>query len=112
MRPTPRLAAAKGIEDCASKLKVLADPTRLGVLSTLLSAPRHVAELSAELCVEQSLMSHHLRVLRDAGLVETRRDGRSVLYHIAPGALAVEGDARALRLGCCDLSFEAIGLPK
>ena len=89
--------------DCASKLRVLADPTRLSVVEALMEEPRCVHELMSMLDVEQSLLSHHLRVLRDAGLVEGVRRGRAVLYRLAPGA---EGDASAIDLGCCRLSFE------
>ena len=55
---------------CAERLKVLADRTRLDVLRRLLTRPHRVGELADDLDVEQSLLSHHLRTLRDAGLVE------------------------------------------
>ncbi|HXX93136.1 MAG TPA: metalloregulator ArsR/SmtB family transcription factor, partial [Planctomycetota bacterium] len=52
---------------CADKMKVLSDVTRLFVLEELLNAPRTVTELNALLKIEQSLLSHHLKVLRKAG---------------------------------------------
>jgi ArsR family transcriptional regulator len=88
---------------CAPRLRALADPTRLAVLRRLAAGPLHVGELVAAFAVEQSLMSHHLRALRDAGLVVSRRDGRCVRYHLAEGVLG--RDASVLRLGCCDISF-------
>lgn len=90
---------------CVNRLKVLADPTRLAVLETLIESPQHVTGMMSALGVEQSLLSHHLKVLRDAGLVEAARDGKSMLYRIAAG---VEGSARgrSINLGCCRLSFE------
>lgn len=89
---------------CAQKLKALSDPTRLAVLQLLLERPRHVGELNEVLDLDQSLLSHHLRTLRDAGLVEGIRDGKAVLYRLMPG---VEGAAagKELDLGCCRLSF-------
>ncbi|MCA9155561.1 MAG: metalloregulator ArsR/SmtB family transcription factor [Pirellulaceae bacterium] len=90
---------------CASLLKVLADETRLTVVQQLLDGPKHVGEINAELNVEQSLLSHHLKVLRDAGLVCARRDGKAVLYELAPGMEASQS-GKAINLGCCLLSFE------
>ncbi|MEQ8789073.1 MAG: metalloregulator ArsR/SmtB family transcription factor [Pirellulaceae bacterium] len=89
---------------CAAMLKVLADETRLAVVEQLLTGPKHVGEINERLQVEQSLLSHHLKVLRDAGMVEAQRDGKSVLYRLTP---AVDGARRgkALDLGCCLISF-------
>ena len=91
---------------CAAKLKALADGTRLAVMESLLDGPRRVGELSELLDVEQSLLSHHLRVLREMELLESRRDGKAVVYALAPGVAAAMSD-RTLDLGCCQLSFEA-----
>lgn len=96
---------------CATKLKALADPTRLAVVEALMDGPRHVGDLAGLLDVEQSLLSHHLRVLRDMGLLEARRDGKAVLYSLAPGvegaAPAGAAPAKTIDLGCCELSFAA-----
>jgi ArsR family transcriptional regulator len=89
--------------DCADKLKALSDATRLAAMEALMDGPLHVGELASRLDVEQSLLSHHLRVLREMGLLEATRDGKAVLYSITPG---VEGKDRTLQLGCCRLSFE------
>jgi ArsR family transcriptional regulator len=90
---------------CASLLKVLADETRLAVIEQLLAGPRHVGEINERLGVEPSLLSHHLRVLRTAGLVTARRDGKQVLYALSK---KVQGSrrGRAVDLGCCFISFE------
>ena len=90
-------------QSCADKLKALADPTRLAVMEALMETPRRVGELSRLLDVEQSLLSHHLRVLRDMGLLLAERDGKAVLYSVAPDVESVQG--QALNLGCCELSF-------
>ena len=91
--------------DCAAKLKALGDSTRLAVMESLLDGPKRVGELGELLQVEQSLLSHHLRVLRDFGMLQTRRDGKAVVYALAPGVEGAIRD-RTLDLGCCRLSFE------
>jgi DNA-binding transcriptional ArsR family regulator len=59
----------------------------------LLDGPRHVMKLNADLQIEPTLFSHHLRVLRDAGIVVARRDERTVLLRTA--AMVLAGDGRA-----------------
>lgn len=90
--------------NCADRLKVLADETRLAVLRQLLGGPKRVGELNEGIGIEQSLLSHHLRVLRDAGLVMASRDGKAVLYRIAPGVTTAR-KGHAVDLGCCLLAF-------
>lgn len=91
-------------DGCAEKLRALADPIRLKVLRLLMDGPRHVGEINADVAVEQSLLSHHLRVLREAGLVDAERDGKAVLYSLsAPVAKGVKDGT--LNLSCCQLKF-------
>ncbi|HNP60683.1 MAG TPA: metalloregulator ArsR/SmtB family transcription factor [Nitrospirales bacterium] len=90
---------------CAEKLKVLSDPTRLGVLESLMSGPKNVGELMGELDVEQSLLSHHLAILRDAGLVESSREGKTMIYQL-PECVADSTAGKAINLGCCKISFD------
>ena len=92
---------------CADRLKVLADSTRLEVMRLLLEQPQHVGDLQRRLEIEQSLLSHHLRVLRGAGLVISERDGKSVLYQVAPDVSGASMRGEAIHLGCCVLSFDA-----
>ena len=96
---------------CAEKLKVLADTTRLAVLEALLEKPQYVNELMDLLHIEQSLLSHHLAQLRDAELVQARRDGKAVLYQLAPGVSRTKG-GKAIELGCCQLSFTTKKSPR
>lgn len=91
---------------CASLLKVLAEETRLAVVQQLLDGPKHVGEINHELGLQQSLISHHLKVLRESGLVVAQRDGKAVLYRLAPG-VEVRRTGRAVNLGCCKISFES-----
>ena len=90
---------------CASRLKVLADETRLAVVEQLLGGPKHVGEINDSLRIEQSLLSHHLKVLREAGLVTSERDGKQVLYQLA-NPVRGKRKGRAVDLGCCMISFE------
>ena len=70
-----------------------------------MAEPRHVGDLLVEVGVEQSLMSHHLRLLREAGFVLARRDGKRIRYELAPG-VGVTGNPKSLDLGCCHLHFD------
>ena len=90
---------------CAKKMKVLADETRLTIMRSLMKGPLCVSELNEGLHIEQSLLSHHLRILRDARLVTTTRAGKSVRYGLNPDVTS-EQSPQAIDLGCCTLSFD------
>lgn len=87
---------------CVNKLKILADTTRLGVLQRLQFGPQSVGALIDALDVEQTLLSHHLRVLRQAQFVIAERSGKHVLYRLAPDIVI---EQNSLNLDCCILSF-------
>lgn len=72
----------------AARFRALGDETRLRLLEQLAAGERNVAELMDSMGLGQSLVSHHLRALREAGLVHDRREGRWVYYSIAGPALA------------------------
>jgi ArsR family transcriptional regulator, arsenate/arsenite/antimonite-responsive transcriptional repressor len=72
----------------AQLFHALSDETRLGILEMLRGGERCVCELQTELEAAQSRLSFHLRVLKEAGLVSDRRDGRWSYYRITPDALA------------------------
>jgi ArsR family transcriptional regulator len=65
--------------------RALADPTRLRIVSLLLRKELCVCELVFILKMEQSRISHQLRIMRDADLVEDVRDGRWIIYRIPDG---------------------------
>ena len=71
----------------ALRFRALGDETRLRILEQLALGERAVTDLMALVDIGQSLMSHHLRILREAGLVVDRRDGRWIHYSIAEPAL-------------------------
>jgi ArsR family transcriptional regulator len=76
----------------------LSDETRLRILGLLRRGERCVCELTTALGIGQSRLSFHLKVLKDAGLVEDRREGRWVYYTLIPEVLdAAAEDLRNLR---------------
>jgi DNA-binding transcriptional ArsR family regulator len=92
---------------CATVLKALADETRLRILESLLAEEKCVSDLVRELECPQPHVSHHLRILRDSGVVEGLREGKQVCYRISPiirRALANQ-EGKALNFGCCELRF-------
>jgi ArsR family transcriptional regulator len=72
----------------ALRFRALGDETRLRILEMLVAGEASVSELTMGVDIGQSLMSHHLRILREAGLVADRRAGRWVHYAIVESALA------------------------
>ena len=59
------------------------DPKRLRLLYLVAEQPRNVSELTEMLGVSQPTVSHHLRILRDRGLVEARKEGTTVYYSLS-----------------------------
>jgi DNA-binding transcriptional ArsR family regulator len=72
----------------ALRFRALGDETRLRILEHLVAGERSVSEIMTLVDIGQSLASHHVRILREAGLVTARRDGRWIHYGIAEPALA------------------------
>jgi DNA-binding transcriptional ArsR family regulator len=68
--------------------KVLADPTRRAVLERLASAEMTATELREGFPISQPAMSQHLALLRGAGLISERREGRFAHYRVEPSGLA------------------------
>jgi DNA-binding transcriptional ArsR family regulator len=81
--------------------KALADPTRRKVLELLREGPKSAGELSDHFPVSKPTMSAHFAVLREAGLVESEKTGKSVTYHLNLSVLedALLGFAGAFGLG-------------
>jgi DNA-binding transcriptional ArsR family regulator len=72
----------------ATAFEVLAEPSRRRILDLLLSSERSVNELVERLPLSQPGVSRHLRVLRDAGLVDVRQDAQRRVYAVRPEPLA------------------------
>ena len=83
---------ADDAERLAAALKVIADPARLRLLSLIQSQPEHeacVCHLIDPLGLTQPTVSHHLKVLLDAGLVEREQRGSWAYFRVLPDQLEV-----------------------
>ncbi|MFI8093249.1 ArsR/SmtB family transcription factor [Streptomyces sp. NPDC086080] len=83
--------SAADSEEIAMIFKALADPVRLRLFSKIAAQPAGEACVCdiQDVGVSQPTVSHHLRKLREAGLLESERRASWVYYRVAPGALAV-----------------------
>jgi ArsR family transcriptional regulator len=89
----------EGAARTAALFAALADPVRLRIVSMLAAAPGGTAcgcELEDPLGLAQPTVSHHLRILREAGLVAGERRGKWVHYRVVPGRLSEIRDALSL----------------
>ena len=71
------------MRDLVSVFKALADPTRLRIIKLLEKKSMCVCELTAVLKIKQSSVSHHLKILKDTGLVDDVRSGQWIDYELA-----------------------------
>jgi DNA-binding transcriptional ArsR family regulator len=94
-------------ERCARMLKALAEPERLRIIDCLRQGSRNVSEIARETQADIVNVSHHLGVLRGAGLVQDHKQGRFVVYQLHPDIFeAADGAQREhLDLGCCRLEM-------
>lgn len=102
---------AHTLAQVARRFHALSDETRLALIVLLRGGERCVCELTAALGSAQSRLSFHLKTLKDAGMVQDRREGRWVYYSLVPESLegldaALEAlepgqAARAVRARCC-----------
>lgn len=91
----------------ASTLSALTAPSRLLILSQLRQGPATVSDLTAAIGMEQSAISHQMRLLRTMGLVSARRDGRRIVYSLYDNHVAMLLDeavyhSEHVRLGAPD----------
>jgi ArsR family transcriptional regulator len=87
---TPVASPPRGLlagDEARFLLKALADPLRLQLLEALGSGERCVCDLTGDLGLAQSKVSFHLRVMRQAGLIEGRQEGRWIYYRLRPEAI-------------------------
>ncbi len=70
------------ISKLSNMFSVLGDQNRLSIVLFLLNGDQNVGTISDRLCLSQSLVSHQLRVLRDAGITKSKKNGKSVIYSI------------------------------
>src|SRR5262245_30844278 len=98
---------------CARYLKAMADPERLRIVQCLQQGPRNVSELATLLDTNLANVSHHLGVLRHAGLVLDEKRGKFVLYSLNPAVCRPGPSGEALEIldfGCCRLDLSRAAL--
>ncbi len=82
-KPTPGTTSdTKRLAEFVPQLKALGHPTRAAIVEQLLGGERCVCEITAELEMNQPLVSHHLALLRDTGLVCARGEGARTYYSL------------------------------
>jgi DNA-binding transcriptional ArsR family regulator len=97
--------------DCIAALKALGELSRLRIMHLLLKEELGVNAISERLGISQYNTSKHLRILREAGLVDRAKEGKQRLYTVVPGMKAqVKDNHNVLELGCCSFRFDR--LPK
>lgn len=79
-RVKPEMPDEERLYDLAELFKVFGDTTRIRILYTLFEAEMCVCDIAALLSMTQSAISHQLRVLKQARLVRSRREGKTVFY--------------------------------
>ena len=82
------------VEDSVSFAKALADPTRQKIMRLLCCQWLNVTDVVEQLDVSQPTVSHHLSILKSAGLVTARREGKQIFYTL---------DQKTLTDNCCQL---------
>jgi ArsR family transcriptional regulator len=88
-------------EQAQRLLRALAEPIRLQVVQALQHGERCVCDLTGDLDLAQSKLSFHLKVLKEAGLIRARQEGRWIYYRLEPSALnALQNWLGQLAAGC------------
>ena len=102
-------------EDQARFLRCIGEPTRLQILKLLAEGERCVCELVNALNKEQSLISHHLRALKECNIVKERQEAQKVYYKLADNRLArliIDCEALMKELSLCkcqEVNYERKG---
>lgn len=88
-------------------MRALSEPTRLGLIKSLLDGPQSVNELCVALSTTPYNASKHLRVLREAGLIEVEKRSQQRIYSLAANFCArIKPSTRTLDLGCCQFHLD------
>jgi DNA-binding transcriptional ArsR family regulator len=82
-----RICVVTYIQNVESAFEIIAEPNRRAILSLLVKSEQSVGEIERQLGMSQPTVSKHLRVLRDAGFVESTVDAQRRLYRLKPGPL-------------------------
>lgn len=96
----------KQAKECAKLLQAMAEPNRIRIIDALRTGQKNVTELAKILNVEIVNVSHHLGVLRQAGLVQDEKHGRFVVYSLHPSHFSNDNSkATYLNLGWCRIEI-------
>jgi len=93
-------------DQCAEKLKALSEPLRLRIVDLLREGARSVSDITKALNEEIVIVSHHLGILYNSGIVEREKQGRYVIYRLRKGLLVTRSSRSGtdhFALGCCRL---------
>lgn len=97
-------------DDCSDVLKALADRTRQRIVKALLNGDTSVNELTEQLELSQYNTSKHLKVLKEAGIVDVRSIGQRREYFIATTfRRRIEREGTTLDFGCCTFRMDQLG---
>ncbi|WP_050025856.1 metalloregulator ArsR/SmtB family transcription factor [Verrucomicrobium sp. BvORR034] len=95
------------IFECIHALKALGEETRIRIVQMLLEKERSVNEIAETLTITQYNVSKHLRVLREAGLLEIKKEGQQRFYSLAEDFQShLSKNDNVLDLGCCTFRFD------
>lgn len=73
----------ESLADLADLFKIFADSTRIRIMYALFKKEMAVQDIADSLVMQQSAISHQLRILRQSNLVKTRREGKTIYYRLA-----------------------------
>jgi ArsR family transcriptional regulator len=90
----------KQAKECAERLFGVADKDRLLIVQLLRNGPRNVSQIGEELPLDMKMVSYHLGIMEESGIVERNKRGRFVIYRLHPD---VSADPSCLDFGCCKL---------
>lgn len=102
----PRERAVSFDPGCVVALQALGEDTRVRIIGLLMDAPLDVSEITKRVGVSQYNVSKHLRILREAGLLQVEKTGRRHLYALAEDIRKRAAEGSVLDLGCCSFRFE------
>jgi DNA-binding transcriptional ArsR family regulator len=91
--------------NCAERLAALAAPERLRIIHFLRTGPHNATEIAEMLGTHPVNVSHHVKVLTAAGLIQREKRGRFVIFSLTPSVLEDDEGLTHLNLGCCRLEL-------
>ena len=97
----------KKIKDESHLFSVIGAPHRLAIVRLLFDGALNVGQIAGELKIEATLLSKHLRILRESEIIIAEKKGRSVTYSISPECRSVNGSKESLELFCCKIELKS-----